>query len=75
MKRVLAKNAADSVRPDLVKSVDIANKLSISVTETKHLLTSMNGMGFIAVWPRFTFHIFQYLMIYNKASGRYNWLR
>ena len=35
MKRVLAKNAADSVRPDLVKSVDIANKLSISVTETK----------------------------------------
>ena len=44
---ILAKNVADSIRPDLVKSVDIADKLNISLTETKQLLWGMNGMGII----------------------------
>ncbi len=45
--KILAKNAADSIRPDLMESVDIADKLNISLTETKQLLWGMNGMGII----------------------------
>ncbi len=44
---VLARNAVDNVRPDIVRSVDIADKLSIGLTETKQLLTGMNGVGII----------------------------
>ncbi len=44
---VLAKNVVENIRPELVKSVDIADKLSIDITETKQLLTGMNEMGFI----------------------------
>jgi hypothetical protein len=44
---ILAKNAVNNVGPDLVKSVDIADKLSIGLTETKHLLTGMSGMGIV----------------------------
>ena len=45
--KILARNAADNVRPDLVRSVEIADKLSIGLTETKQLLMGMNGMGII----------------------------
>jgi len=52
---ILAKNAVDNVRPDLVKSIDIADKLSIGITETKQLLTGMNGMGIIECNPEVEF--------------------
>ena len=45
--KILAKNAADSIRPDLMESVDIADELNISLPETKQLLWGMNGMGII----------------------------
>ena len=45
--KILLTNVEDNVRPELVASVDIAEKLRLSLTETKQLLTSMNGMGVI----------------------------
>ncbi|OEU51406.1 MAG: hypothetical protein BA866_10875 [Desulfobulbaceae bacterium S5133MH15] len=45
--KILAKNAVDSIRPDLMESVDIADKLNISLAETKQLLWGMRGMGII----------------------------
>lgn len=45
--KILLTNVEDNVRPELVASVDIAEKLRLSLTETKQLLTSMNGMGII----------------------------
>jgi len=45
--QILARNATDNVRPDLVRSVDISDQLNMDFAETKQLLTSMNGMGII----------------------------
>lgn len=44
---ILAKNANDNVRPDLVKSVDIAGRLGIGIIEIKQLLKVMDGMGIV----------------------------
>ncbi len=44
---VFAKNVEINVRPDLVNSMCIADELDISIAETKQLLTTMNGMGYI----------------------------
>jgi len=54
---ILAKNAVENVQPDLVKSVDIASILSIGLTETKQLLTGMNGMGIIECNPEVDFSL------------------
>ena len=32
--KILAKNAVDSIRPDLMESVDIADKLNLSILES-----------------------------------------
>ena len=44
---ILARNAKDSVNPGLMASVAIADKLNLSLTETKQILLSMNKKGFI----------------------------
>ncbi len=45
--KILAKNANDNVRPELVKSVDIAGRLGVGLTEIKQLLKVMDGMGIV----------------------------
>ncbi len=45
--KILARNAKDNVSPGLMESVDIADKLNLSLTETKQILWSMNEKGFI----------------------------
>ena len=45
--KILLTNEEDNARPELVASADIAEQLRLSLSETKHLLTSMNGLGVI----------------------------
>ena len=45
--KILKKNANDNARPDLVNSVDIADRLGIGLIETKQLIKVMDGMGIV----------------------------
>ena len=44
---LLAENVATKVQPDLVDSVQIANALQLTVSETKQILKTMHDMGVI----------------------------
>ena len=44
---LLAKNVATKVQPDRVDSVQIADELQLTVSETKQLLKTMHDMGVI----------------------------
>lgn len=44
---ILAENVAANVQPDLVDSERIAQKLNLSISETKQILKAMQDMGVI----------------------------
>ncbi|NOR25435.1 MAG: hypothetical protein GQ542_13815 [Desulforhopalus sp.] len=44
---VLAKNVEINIQPGLVDSTCIADKLNMTLSETKQILKIMDGMGFV----------------------------
>ncbi len=45
--KILARNAKDNISPGLMESAAIADKLNISLAETKQILWNMNEKGFV----------------------------